>query len=1836
MGKSKYPNKLDTSIEIPAVRDNIIEIGSDVLNSLRSAIFNIERTLGINPQGATGNTVASRINKALDGNGNILKEALDKAGLLSGPISNADVSKSAGIDESKIKLDYPTTLLQDEISQLVKQVDNILATLEELSYLYAAHTHPESKNRHKGHAISIDAIERVSSDVGMVSSELQTAQELFENIFASHINYDGSNISSANRSHEADQIFFNKEDVSAYIDSEDVQGAIIDVLGHTRGQIEGHQNRHHSNGVLRTSVLTGLEDGLGKMLLDEQPVTFSEYPSGRTYKRFTISLTNMPPAPVEPINRSDILRLYYGTEDQFIDYQIHSVEFDGGSIKSITVFGIITRVSDTLDRIKVFRNANALTNPASLLPSVRPFPPPSTNRDVIQVANPNAATIVSRGIRPSEISVSNRYMNVSVDGGDEIIVDVYDGSAIGGNSIDTIVKAMNLKFASEGASVLAYRVDYDDLYSPEVALVHSLPSTSSESFTLSVKRNNTDDGIDSLGFSYIEDEVVDQGSGSEFYIQGEAYSEFTVKLDTTGLTMIESTASITSHAVGLDFTDYGIIKGDLLVITGTPLDDGTYVIVEVQPNMVKVDGFQLPGTSWVDEALQDSRFYFLNNTVSLAEFQFLRPHGAVGSNAAICDIFINKDRDIFYNPRLEYKIATHLASSSLVAPCDFLGDVTVYTDADPGILTASINADGITEVSLDGGIPTELLGAAPSYFWLKSGSHDLSVLIFIADPALIATKITNDGAPFSIELWGEAGINEEENLLLGRVLYDSMYSRITGGGSELPRVFNRLEAGITSDKDLSSAALKRVYQEPIGEMRSNGVVRGLELSPATGHPNHESIDSNGNYVVNISGGVCYVKGTKFTFEGYSNLISDVVALGMPGGTADKVFIAINEWGELVFAGADSSGGAVSCICPFSADSHCILSVLEYDGSNPPVAIDLRLFIDNLDLKVLNSITVSPQAGMGHFTDFGEAIKYAKRFSDMFPKAGVPTVHLKSGTHKVVVDTGVTTGLYTSADHRQAASYYGSWINFPVNITGEGHSTVLDIMKIFSDAGEEADNRTEAGNPWHAGFLMIAGPGLQTVPNGNGGVLDNGFVTISNLRLKDCSVLIFDPWVKDSDDNKLNWGVVIDKVIFDRSDKADFHGSSSGVIFESVDSDHTEDIGNLSISNCQFLNAPALESAAGVGQWPPSLHRNISFTNNTFRGTGDGALDGQTNYMVINNAGGNIFDLADAPSGNNIEFRGNINADSNSDIASVESDNEHPWGDRISRNLSVGGNLAIGKTASGLYALDVLGASSFIGPTFTEGNVDIIGAVDIVGNTDIQGPLSVTGNIEATGSIMALNEKVQIITGQDVNTGSIYIESTSSTDTAGPEIVFQRTRPTILKNYRLGELWFRGDTEGGSDYSDGAAIWVEAQETFDTEDDEAGTAIIFAVSDTGTDQAKGRLAILPSGQIRIRGGHDVTNAGYTGSLIIGDRDNSNGDWNLNDADGPNKPEQHIAIDSNEIQAKLNGTTPNTLYLNYAVGGDVSLGVIDNNILVGNRMIKNAEWINAPAGGASGLTLESEGNFIQMPSQSSSSDGIHFSTTATEESIRSFVTGMGVVSMLGNVSYGGWSHVCVMHNQAVGGDADVLKLQIRQDTSDNTNRYIRFVYDADSTVDRMSGTEAGSIYGDGSGGIETSYSFTGSHASVIKRDSDALDGMIVSSTGEIWSKKISMSTALPKVEITALKNDPKVFGVIRAIDGDFYHGYRKMNGVLEDEFAVKINSIGEGRILVSNYNGEVLNGDYIVSSDMPGYGMRQDDDILRSYTVAKCIENIDWDSITKTAELNGVKYKVYLAACTYHCG
>ena len=224
MPKSKYPGQLDTSVEIPVVRDNILEIGSDALNSLRSAIFQIERTLGINPQGAVGNSVADRINRSLDGNGNILKEALDRANLLSGPISNSDVSKTAAISESKLSLNFPTQLLQDEISIINSQIDEVMTVVREVSNSFAAHVNVNAVNRHPATAISVEGKETNSSGEASVDLVDGSVQSTFELLYNAHINYTGDSIADENRSHTADQIYFDTAgSISSLTDANDVQ-----------------------------------------------------------------------------------------------------------------------------------------------------------------------------------------------------------------------------------------------------------------------------------------------------------------------------------------------------------------------------------------------------------------------------------------------------------------------------------------------------------------------------------------------------------------------------------------------------------------------------------------------------------------------------------------------------------------------------------------------------------------------------------------------------------------------------------------------------------------------------------------------------------------------------------------------------------------------------------------------------------------------------------------------------------------------------------------------------------------------------------------------------------------------------------------------------------------------------------------------------------------------------------------------------------------------------------------------------------------------------------------------------------------------------------------------------------------------------------------------------------------------------------------------------------------------------------------------------------------------------------------------------------------------------
>ena len=169
------------------------------------------------------------------------------------------------------------------------------------------------------------------------------------------------------------------------------------------------------------------------------------------------------------------------------------------------------------------------------------------------------------------------------------------------------------------------------------------------------------------------------------------------------------------------------------------------------------------------------------------------------------------------------------------------------------------------------------------------------------------------------------------------------------------------------------------------------------------------------------------------------------------------------------------------------------------------------------------------------------------------------------------------------------------------------------------------------------------------------------------------------------------------------------------------------------------------------------------------------------------------------------------------------------------------------------------------------------------------------------------------------------------------------------------------------------------------------------------------------------------------------------------------------------------------------------------------------------------------------------------------------------------------------------------------------------------------------------------------------------MIVVSTGKILSGKVaSFSTALVEVKLSTKPMETTVMGVfggakktvieqneelkkrVKEFNSDPENKDKKkmkytpqLGYVQHDKKkpSLSINALGEGQILVCDRNGIIKNGEYVTTSDVLGHGMKQDDDILHSYTVAKITQKINWKKIVVDKE-DG--YKKILVACTYHSG
>jgi hypothetical protein len=313
-----------------------------------------------------------------------------------------------------------------------------------------------------------------------------------------------------------------------------------------------------------------------------------------------------------------------------------------------------------------------------------------------------------------------------------------------------------------------------------------------------------------------------------------------------------------------------------------------------------------------------------------------------------------------------------------------------------------------------------------------------------------------------------------------------------------------------------------------------------------------------------------------------------------------------------------------------------------------------------------------------------------------------------------------------------------------------------------------------------------------------------------------------------------------------------------------------------------------------------------------------------------------------------------------------------------------------------------------------------------------------------------------------------------------------------------------------------------------------------------------------------------------------------------------------------------------------GGDSS--AIDGNIRGGAIW---SQWGGAQYGIAMrGANYNDTYPYLQDPALFVTNDKIGINTASPSSSLD--------VAQVGEGSY-----IARIINTHTGNDQDA-RLAIETSSASGESQLIFITTDGSTkslwhiTADSGSTGDIGFYYSadDYNGGTSAGYitrksdnvslNFTGQHRTFIKNvpfmEAGDLEGLIVSADQNKYikmsggiamgSNAITTNESLPVVSLSTKVNDKKCFGVVSTSEdpetreekyGNFVSVSQKELG----DTRVYINSVGEGAMWVTNINGPLESGDYITTSNVGGYGQRQDDDILHNYTVAKITMDCDFN-------------------------
>jgi hypothetical protein len=907
---SQYPSSFDTDVDIPRIEDNITESGAETINALRSAIFNLQRALGTNPQGSA-NDLNTRISQSLNQDGTLKTAALILTGIV-----NSDVATNAAIAESKLDLDVATQFLQDQVTSNDIDIAELQESIAQIISNFARHVAGTAFN-HDSFDIFLDKSYPVSTPPAFTDL---TATNVGDALIETNTRFlDHASMSKIN-AHLAANIGVdgaNFRSISVNVD--DVQEALEELDNARNIELIKHRDHLHANGF---DNWANNIDGYNKYL-QLVPATYGSSTIAQiipgTNNQIRFDGLNL--AALGVVQGSVVVILNGDASGQYIVDDVGprstigikpSLNQDEVEVSSAIInAGLIL---DGYVEAQIFGQSSLFTFKSNVSAT---FHQSSSTLDSVQLSRPNAAKVITLGLKPHLISGSEQLdLEVGVGSGSTRTLSItsLDEDRIGPVSsvtVDTIVDRINSLFQGSSAfPASAYRVG------DELCISHNWDE--SKDYYIKVLNSSaaTVLGFDGYGADILDKEIYPTHM-SKFYINGYEHTKLP--------TIVEDSASASGTTITFDTVNpsaAGVKVGHLIHVINhaTASERGTYFVTSVSSSSVTVHDSVSAGPINVT---------VIHDAIPLHEM-------ANTSNSLIFQCFFDSSAKANYNIRSSYdKTITNL-------------DVVDISDnflAGTYSLSSSI-ATGGHLLQLDAGVevfvPTGFLGQKIVYG--DSNVEWIAVNIVGALSTGVAEVVINKH------------IDEEEVLEICSVM--------SNGLETLLNVRDKRLFGSIGQDELREDVIQNYIENPLLELRSNGVVKGFDVINSNEvDPVYPAFEG-----VLIRGGTAYVDGVR------NDVRTSVVILDNLAGT---FYICLNKLGNYVIINDNDFN--LSDIISGHAGSVLPIAEVTHNGTSITSALDRRYFINNLDAKV-DLIADLTNHMIGSFSTFEAAIAFANNYT----------------------------------------------------------------------------------------------------------------------------------------------------------------------------------------------------------------------------------------------------------------------------------------------------------------------------------------------------------------------------------------------------------------------------------------------------------------------------------------------------------------------------------------------------------------------------------------------------------------------------------------------------------------------------------------------------------------------------------------------------------------------------------------------------------------------------------------------------------------------------------------